>query len=213
MSKPLSNRARLALGAKERGVVLFIALIVLVAMSLAGIALSRSVDTTTVVAGNLAFKQSTLQVAEQGIAQATQWLIATNDAAPANLQGNIPAEGFFSSIPAAELVTGGMTDWFDANNWEGAAPGLSPRVLGPDAYGNTVYYVIHRMCQNAGQPPGGANQCAIQQASAGAVEGNPYDVGTAAPPPAPNYYYRVTGRAVGPRNTVSIIQSMVQLPN
>jgi type IV pilus assembly protein PilX len=39
---------------RERGAILFIALIVLVAMSLAGIALMRSVDTNVLIAGNLA---------------------------------------------------------------------------------------------------------------------------------------------------------------
>ena len=40
---------------KQSGVVLFISLIILVAMSLAGIALIRSVDTSNLIAGNLAF--------------------------------------------------------------------------------------------------------------------------------------------------------------
>ena len=44
----------------QRGVVLFIALIVMVAMSLAAIALIRSVDTTTTVIGNLAFRQASI---------------------------------------------------------------------------------------------------------------------------------------------------------
>ena len=42
----------------QQGVILFIALIVLVAMSLAGIALMRSVDTNVLIAGNLAFRQA-----------------------------------------------------------------------------------------------------------------------------------------------------------
>ena len=45
----------------QEGVVLFIALIVLVAMSLAGVALMRSVDTALVVAGNFAFKKSAIR--------------------------------------------------------------------------------------------------------------------------------------------------------
>ena len=43
---------------RERGTIIFIALIVLVAMSLAGIALMRSVDTANLIAGNLAFKNA-----------------------------------------------------------------------------------------------------------------------------------------------------------
>lgn len=52
---------------KQRGVVLFFALIALVAMSLAAVALIRSVDTSTLIAGNLAFKQATKNSAEAGI--------------------------------------------------------------------------------------------------------------------------------------------------
>jgi Tfp pilus assembly protein PilX len=40
----------------QQGVVLLMALIMLVALTLAGIALVRSVDTTNLIAGNLAFK-------------------------------------------------------------------------------------------------------------------------------------------------------------
>ena len=48
----------------QRGVVLFIALIVMVAMSLAAIALIRSVDTTNILIGNLAFRQSSILPSE-----------------------------------------------------------------------------------------------------------------------------------------------------
>jgi Tfp pilus assembly protein PilX len=50
----------------QRGVVLLIALIMLVAMTLAGIGMMRSVDTGTVIAGNLAFKQATLNASDMG---------------------------------------------------------------------------------------------------------------------------------------------------
>ena len=49
----------------QRGVILFIALIVLVAMSLAGIALMRSVDTNVMIAGNLAFRQGATLAADR----------------------------------------------------------------------------------------------------------------------------------------------------
>ena len=52
---------------REQGVVLFIALIVLVAMSLAGIALMRSVDTGILIAGNLGFRQNATHVGDLGI--------------------------------------------------------------------------------------------------------------------------------------------------
>src|SRR4051812_44344510 len=60
---------------QQRGVVLFIALIVLVAMTLAAIALVRAVDTSTQVAGNIGFKQSTVQSSDMGGEQAISWLL------------------------------------------------------------------------------------------------------------------------------------------
>jgi Tfp pilus assembly protein PilX len=51
---------------KQRGVVLLVALIALVALSLSGIALMRSVDTSNIVSGNFAFNEATTQMAEIG---------------------------------------------------------------------------------------------------------------------------------------------------
>src|SRR4051812_10143783 len=59
---------------KQGGVVLFIALVVLVAMSLAGIAMVRSVDTGSLVAGNMAFKQGATLAGDAGTELAISWL-------------------------------------------------------------------------------------------------------------------------------------------
>ena len=59
---------------RERGAILFIALIVLVAMSLAGIALMRSVDTNVLIAGNLAFRQGATAGGDWGIEDARAWI-------------------------------------------------------------------------------------------------------------------------------------------
>ena len=63
----LTNRAALPARGRERGAVLFLALIALVAMTIAALALVRAVDTANVISGNFAFKQSTLQMADIGI--------------------------------------------------------------------------------------------------------------------------------------------------
>src|SRR5256885_15968678 len=62
---------------RQRGVTLFIALIVLVAMTMAAVAMMRSVDTATVVAGNIGFRQSAVNAADQGVQAAYAWLGAT----------------------------------------------------------------------------------------------------------------------------------------
>lgn len=62
----IGKRAMSAPG-RQRGVVLLIALIVLVAMTLAGIAMMRSVDTGIIITGNMAFKQTTIHAGDVGI--------------------------------------------------------------------------------------------------------------------------------------------------
>ena len=76
MSRANTIGARASLPSRVRGAVLFISLIVLVAMTLAGIAMMRSVDTGNLIAGNLAFEQGAMQAADRGIEQAFQWLLA-----------------------------------------------------------------------------------------------------------------------------------------
>jgi Tfp pilus assembly protein PilX len=64
----------MALRQAQQGVVLFIALIVLVAMTMAGIAVMRSVDTNVLIAGNLAFRNAALSAADAGIESGRNWL-------------------------------------------------------------------------------------------------------------------------------------------
>src|ERR1700757_3799931 len=82
----------------QRGVVLFIALIVMVVMSLAGIALMRSVDTTSAVIGNLAFRQASILPANYAIEDAAAGLFSdANFNTPpriADVRVSTPAENY-----------------------------------------------------------------------------------------------------------------------
>ena len=80
---PMRNIKQLCLKQRQKGLVLFVALIALVAMSLAAAALVRSVDSGILAAGNLAFKQSAIMSAETGISDAYKY-ISDNLAALSN---------------------------------------------------------------------------------------------------------------------------------
>ena len=69
-----TKRVHLLSGHTQEGVVLLISLIVLVAMTLAAIALVRSVDTTNIIAGNLAFQQAATNAGDLGSEQAIDWI-------------------------------------------------------------------------------------------------------------------------------------------
>jgi type IV pilus assembly protein PilX len=188
----------------QEGLVLFIALIVLVAMTLAGVALMRSVDTGTVVAGNMAFKQAAIMVADRGTQEAVKWLSANSSGA--TLQSTNTSQGYFSS-----RIPGGDPDWFDPASWT-----QSVAVNGgtPDASGNVVRYVIHRMCTQPDTPYNGANagvanECALYYAAGAAASGGSMAVGAPQFIGSPQLYYRITTRVEGPRDTVSVIQTSV----
>lgn len=197
----MSRNSKPALRERQRGAVLFIALIVLVAMTLAGIAIMRSVDTATLVAGNLAFKQGTIQSSDNGIEQAYQWLLANR----ASLVNDNPAQGYYSSQA--------MPNWNDPTQWANAV------TVGTDAAGNTVSYLIHRMCVCPNRPynvdcPPLNQQCALTTPPTTPpppAQGDSFAVGAPGYLQDPQVYYRITVRTVGPRNTTSYVQAMVAI--
>ncbi|MCW5620454.1 MAG: hypothetical protein KIS79_05035 [Burkholderiales bacterium] len=194
---------------------LFIALIVLVAMTLAGIGMVRSIDTGTMVAGNLGFKQASMNSAEAGLQAAHQWLI--NNAASGGLTNNNYAKGYCSSRPAKE------PDWTDPKTWEDLLADNESCIVAlndgaADATGNAVSYVIHRMCTQPNTPYNGSNdgvvpnQCAKTGGGAAGAGGS-MGVGSYAFAGTPQVYYRITARSQGPRNTASYVQAMVAISN
>jgi hypothetical protein len=196
---------------RQGGAILFIALIVLVAMTLAGIAMMRSVDTSLGIAGNMAFRQSSLQGADKGVQAAVTWLAANSGGTA--LQNTNSALGYFSAKPASE----GEGHWFNSSNWNQSVtvPNEFGQVGAPDAAGNIVRYVIHRMCNcgdvayNAPCSGGGDNSCGLYFPSSGGAAGGSMSVGAPVFVGIPQIYYRITTRVDGPRNTVSVTQVTV----
>ena len=82
-------------------------------------------DTSNVVAGNLAFKQSTLNGTDQAVEAAYRYL-ATN-LSGVSLQNDNAASGYYSSRPAQE------PNWTDGAVWAGA---VCMNSCNPDANGN-----------------------------------------------------------------------------
>lgn len=186
----------------QQGVILFIALIVLVAMSLAGIALMRSVDTNVLIAGNLAFRQGATLAGDRAFEDPA-------DGARAFLlnPANKEALKLDQSVPYywANWQSGvNMLTNFD---WSGAGVKVLPD---NDGSGNEVRYVIHRMCKLAGSQDAADSVC-VKVPSAGSDAGTKGSVayGVQVLPGTTSVYYRVTVRIQGPRNTVSYVQAML----
>ena len=208
-ARPISPRSR------QKGVTLLIALIVLVIMTLAGIELMRSVDTTNIIAGNLAFQQAATHSGDSGIEAAIGWLEQQNGANPANLYSDNcstgAGAGYHASFTAStEPPMGGAT-------WDTWWPGNCQTALAADAAGNTVTYTINRMCSNnAGIPPVNSTVAPVQYCTSSPIvttstNGNSQTSGAQALNHNGQIYYRITARISGPRGTKSYVQAMVTM--
>ena len=196
----------------QRGLVVFIALIVLVAMTLAGLAVMRASGNSILTAGNLAFRQNATISGDAGIESALAWLRVQG---PVTLESSAPASGYYAL-------------WFDDENSNGVkdagedfdpvtsalwkTSGRTVKVGGgaPDNAGNSMQYVIHRMCSRTGAvmaPGAPAGQECVTLDDPG--KGGPKMAGAKPLIGTSQVYYRITARVDGPKNTVSYVQAMV----
>ncbi len=195
---------------RQRGLSLLIAMIVLVVMSMAAIGLIRSVDTGILTAGNLAFRQSATHAADTGIEAARTWLLDNASA----LGGDSAANGYYATAMTGLDLTGNATSAAnDDLQWNGSQP-TRPFCLANLVAGNTVCYVIHRMCSAAG--PLTATNCSSKPGSRGGSSlGGTRPMQTYQPPSWASVttfgYYRVTVRVAGPRNNISFVQAFVTI--
>jgi Tfp pilus assembly protein PilX len=195
--------------ARQQGVVLVIALIVLIAMTLAGIALMRSVDTSNLIAGNLAFQQAATHSADAGVEDAVKWL-ETADAADngSALQASDSTHGYAAngSDPSNNPSSGQSWDAF----WNATLAARKVDLNGgdQDGAGNRVSYVIDRMCAYTGAETAGASCAASPVVTTATGNNESTEVSLNAPSVV---YYRITVRVAGPRNTVSYVQAMIAL--
>lgn len=207
----------------QKGVVLFIALVVLIAMSIAGVALVRSTDTANIISGNFAFRQAALQESDVGVDAA---FLALNDALSANYIANKNANAaprYYATMQtpatAPALNANGAPSYINNMSSTDAVGAADVYATGVGPNGNRVRYVIERMC-NLIPPANTAPPSTAAQISANCLTYNPASVSNSSRNAlriklegiaTGNVYYRVTVRVDGPRNTVSIAQAIVRV--
>mgnify|MGYP001160712693 FL=1 len=179
----------------QKGVVLFFSLIALVVMSLAAVALIRSVDTTSLIAGNLSFRRSATISADSGTETAMAWLKTKNNNLLVN---NITSDGYYAVNTAnAKTLVNGATAKLATGT------GIT---AGVDNSGNTITYIIQRMCSSTGVAD--EYKCLLStnaSAQSSKQAGKPIPIVTISKTPV----YRVTVKVAGPKNTVSYIQAFL----
>jgi len=192
-------RARRRARGGQRGIVMWVALVVLIIMSIAGLAMMRQMGTGISVAGNVAFKQHATSTADVGTEAARQWYTTQSTA---TLEQNDVPNGYYATWSGTWGPTVDPTQF----NWAAGAATAAVGAGAEDiAMGSTSQYIIQRLCQNAGPVQDPAQVCSDleddQQRSHGSLD-------YSSPPMPPSFkpYFRVTTRVVGPRNTVSYTQ-------
>lgn len=183
---------------RQRGAVLFVALIVLVLLMLAGVAVVRSMDTSNQIAGNLAFKQAAMQASDRAITDARNflqnWIVAEQ-------KGNTNKDDAYLSTRAATASSFGPNgipvgiDWTkvtctraDGNNGDCTADNGDYR----------FQFVVERQCS---ANPDLSNVSDVRAKCAYETNGSSTEI-----------KYRVYIRALGPRKTVAFYEVMLGGP-
>lgn len=180
---------------RQSGIVLFIALIVLIAMTLAGIAMMKQLGAGVGIAGNLAFRQNATTAADLGIEIAQGWLVSKKS----------------MELIADDIGNGYFATWqepFDpVNNYSWS--NSNSISAGNDGNGNTVRYVIHRLCAISGLPNVPGQHCVTLDSALAPKDKEGGDTASVKIRAALTPYFRVTTRTDGPRGTVSYTQVMM----
>ncbi|WP_290870805.1 pilus assembly protein PilX [Aquabacterium sp.] len=202
---------------RQSGASLIFALITLVSLSLAALALVRSVNSGTMILGNVGFKQDATASAEQATRQAIAWLSAATTLSSDNsAQGyyattaaTLDATGFQSTATTRTLVNWdgqGCTTYADSGTF--ASCTLTPKAVA-DINGSGASYVILRLCADTA-----ATTCSRPLDAASSSDGSKSGLDYANPgAPEANtaIYYRIVVRITGPRDTASFTETIVQL--
>jgi Tfp pilus assembly protein PilX len=174
-------------------VVLVLALIVLVAMTLAALSLMRSVDTSNLVAGNVALKQAAVQEADRIMNVAFACLDSGGTLLSQSLENDNSTCNYYASMRPDTVRPFGVPDVLET------VSGVTDPVTG-----NTSSYVIERMCSTAGA--WSSDTCVespFGRASSYTKDDRP---GALTPPQG---LYRISVKVSGPRNVAAYSQMVM----
>jgi len=213
---------------QQTGIVLFFALLALAVMSIAAVALIRSVDTNALLSGNLVYRQSASAATNVALERITQNI--TQGVLLADSVRHHPALGYYANCSQFDTQPDALV--CDGNQlttmvWTSANSSLVPNQTdgndeihnGIDRQGNEIRYVVERMCNyseaevNAGNASVASARC-VMASSATDPNNGTHNGGNregVLPPKAvaDSPLYRITLRIAGPKNTLTFMQSFI----
>jgi len=185
---------------RQRGLALPVVLIILAVMLVSSIYLMKSIHSTTLATGNLAYDATLGQSVDLGLHTGFEWLKTTAAADKTALDADSPNNAYMARMDTS--VGPRDEDFWSAKK----------TVTGPE--GVRIDYVIHRLCQASG-PYDSGNQC-VQTAANTALPGTTVGVGASLATDTPAYagspqvHYVITARLRGAKGA-SVVNQMVVL--
>ena len=188
---------------RQRGIALPVMLLMLLTMLATSIFLIKSINSTTLLAGNLAYESALGKQADIGLINGFRWLSDTARLNRPLLNAPLAAQGYVANFDM-------NLDPSQSQFWAGAV------VVANSGSGTEVRYVIHRLCNSTGafdqilpvpnrcvlttDPQTGTTTAAIGSSLKG--DGVTFDS-------APQVHYVITSRITGPRGGNVVNQLVV----
>lgn len=212
---------------RQHGASLVFAMMTVVALSLAAVALIRSVDTGTTILGNISFKQDTLMAADEGASRAIEWLRTERSRSDDALNLDRLARNgagysarFIDFLDPTAAVTDARRvaiDWNDdgCRTPRGTAPArcVPPSAPVKLANGNVVRHLIVRLCSDQGSSTSGQIRCPRPVGTAASLSDERNEINSQQAERISSStvteYYRVIVRAQGARNAASTTETLV----
>ena len=185
---------------RQRGVALPVMLIVLVVMLIGGAYLLKASNTTTITSANMAYQSALNKANDLALMTAAEWLSTTWSSNKALLDSDSVANGYKANFDTTQTTR-------SPGFWQGSTT-LA------DGNGNSIEYVIHRLCAQAQPYNVNSNQCMQTTANPIAL-GSTVALGSSLSSTAvqlagaPQLHYIITARINGPRGGQAVSQMAV----
>jgi Tfp pilus assembly protein PilX len=184
----------------QSGFVLFMTLVMLVILTISGLAMMQVMNSGVSAAGNIAFRQAAVRVADVAVEDARNWMLGI---AADNLTSSA-ASGVAYYYSKEDKTFNPLT-----YDWDTKSKHLATKYSGYD-----LYYVIHRMAMNDGACSAVGTGCVFPPvaSSSSTGEGSSHSgniYGTFIQGAAGLTYYRATVKVSGPRHNVSYVQVLM----
>ncbi|MFK3737488.1 pilus assembly PilX family protein [Massilia sp. TN1-12] len=186
---------------RAAGIALPVVLVILALMLIGGVYLLKSVHSTGLTTGNLAYDATLGREADLGLHEGFQWLSARAASNRLALNDDDAANGYAASL-AGDVTPRDDAFWKVGKTIE-------------NADGSRIEYVIHRLCKFAKSYDAQENAC-VQTSANTAALGNTTPLGASLASDASQYagapriHYVITSRIVGGRGA-SVTNQMVVL--